>query len=66
MIATSPAEFRKEAEGYALQAQGLPVGMRRLRFLGMAQSCIRLAEETEWLTDFGLPEAHGFIVKSAG
>ena len=66
MIATSPAEFRREAEGYTLRAQALPVGMRRLRFLGMAESCIRLADETEWLTEFGFPDAHRLIVKSAG
>jgi hypothetical protein len=57
MIAASPAEFRKEAEGYTRQAQALPFGMRHLRFLDMARSCIRLADEAEWLTDFTQDEA---------
>ena len=48
MIANSPSNFRKEAEEYVRQAQLLPSGVRRRRFLEMAGSCIRLAEQTEW------------------
>ncbi len=51
MIASSPADFRKEAEGYVRQADVLPSGTRRFRLLDMAGSCIRLAEQTEWLSD---------------
>ena len=48
MIANSASDFRKEAEEYVRQAQLLPSGTRRNRFLDMAGSCIRLAEQTEW------------------
>ena len=51
MIAISPADFRKEAEGYVRQAGVLPSGTRRFRLLDMAGSCIRLADQTEWLAD---------------
>jgi hypothetical protein len=53
MIASSPSDFRKEAEEYVRQAQLLPTGTRRTRFLDMAGSCIRLAEQAEW---FAAPE----------
>jgi hypothetical protein len=62
MIAASPAEFRKEAEGYTRQAQALPFGMRHLRFLDMARSCIRLADEAEWLAAF--PQTEGSTIIS--
>ena len=56
MIDSSPADFRKEAEEYVRQADALPSGKRRIRFLDMARSCIRLADETEWLSKFSQPE----------
>jgi hypothetical protein len=48
-MASSPADYRQEAEDYVRQADTLPSGTRRLRLLDMAQSCIRLAEHAEWL-----------------
>ena len=51
MVAISPADFRKEAERYVRQAGVLPSGTRRFRLLDMAGSCIRLADQTEWLAD---------------
>lgn len=48
----TPAEYRKEAEDYVRQADGLPHGKRRLRLLDMAQSCLRLADQAEWVMDY--------------
>ena len=48
-MASSAADYRKEAEGYVQEADALPHGTRRLRFLDMAQACKRLASHTEWL-----------------
>ena len=59
MIDSSPADFRKEAEEYVRQADALPYGTRRVRFLDMARSCIRLADEIEWLSRFSQPEWDG-------
>jgi hypothetical protein len=52
------AEYRAEAKGYVLQAEGISDPGRRARLLEMAQSCIRLADQAEWLSiDF--PELKG-------
>ena len=39
------AEYRKEAEDYVRQADGLPSGARRFRLMDMARSCMRLADQ---------------------
>lgn len=52
------AEYRKEAEGYVLQAGEVTDASRRTRLLEMAQSCIRLADQSEWLS-VNFPELDG-------
>ena len=53
----TPAEYRKEAEGYVRQADAIPDSHRRTRLLSMAQSCLRLADQAEWLQfDFPAPK----------
>ena len=44
------AEYRDEARGYVLQAEGVIESGRRARLLEMAQSCLRLADQAEWLS----------------
>jgi hypothetical protein len=58
-MASSPADYRKEAEDYVRQADTLQSGTRRLRLLDMAQSCIRLADQAEWLADDPLKKLNG-------
>jgi hypothetical protein len=50
------AEYREEADGYVRQAEGLS-DVRRLRLLEMAQSCLRLAAQVEFLS--GDPKTNG-------
>ena len=45
----TPAEYRAEAESYVRLADTLPPGIRRVRLLDMAQSCVRLADQAEQL-----------------
>jgi hypothetical protein len=42
------AEYRDEAEMYVRQSEG-GTAVRRLRLLEMAQSCLRLAEQVDFL-----------------
>jgi hypothetical protein len=51
-------EYRKEAEGYVLKAEGVTDPGRRARLLEMAQSCLRLADQAEWLS-VEFPELNG-------
>ena len=48
-MSSSSTDYRKEAEDYVREADLLPAGVRRLRLLDMAQSCIQLADHAEWL-----------------
>jgi hypothetical protein len=52
------AGYRAEAKGYVLQAEGVTDPARRARLLEMAQSCIRLADQAEWLS-INFPELKG-------
>jgi hypothetical protein len=54
----TPAEYRKEAEGYVRQAEAIPDSHCRTRLLSMAQSCLRLADQAEWL-QFNSPAPNG-------
>jgi hypothetical protein len=51
-------EYREEAKGYVLQAEAVTDSGRRSRLLEMAQSCIRLADQAEWLS-VNFPELDG-------
>ena len=42
------AEYRDGANGYVLQSEGC-TAVRRLRLLEMAQCCLRLAEQVDFL-----------------
>jgi len=42
------AEYRNEANGYVRQSENTPA-VRRLRLLQMTQSCLRLADQIEFL-----------------
>jgi hypothetical protein len=46
---SNSADYRQEAKGYIQQAQGPVLLAHRTRLLDMAQSCIRMAEQVEWL-----------------
>ena len=45
-----PAEYRREAADYVRRAEELTDPLRRERLLHMAQSCLRLAQQAEWLS----------------
>jgi hypothetical protein len=47
----TPAEYRREAEEYVRRAEDLGADpLRCERLLHMAQSCLRLAQQAEWLS----------------
>jgi hypothetical protein len=54
----TPAEYREEAKSYVLQSEGVADAGRRARLLEMAQSCLRLADQAEWLS-VEFPELNG-------
>ena len=44
------SEYRTEAENYLALAETCPHGLRHIRLLEMAQSCLHLADQVERLT----------------
>jgi hypothetical protein len=46
----TPAEYRLEAADYVRRAEDLTDPLRQERLLHMAQSCLRLAQQAEWLS----------------
>ncbi|HEY0567373.1 MAG TPA: hypothetical protein VGD13_04470 [Xanthobacteraceae bacterium] len=50
------AEYREEASNYVRQSEGC-TAIRRLRFLEMAQACLRLADQVDFLE--GNPPTNG-------
>jgi hypothetical protein len=55
----TPAEYRREAENYVRCADDLTDPIRRERLLHMAQSCLRLAQQAEWLSPATYEEPAG-------
>jgi len=60
---TTPLDYRKEAQEYVQRSEGSRSEMQRARLLEMAESCIRMAEQREWLQTLStdLPEEHGAL-----
>jgi hypothetical protein len=54
-----PAEYRREAADYVRRADDLTDPVRRERLLHMAQSCLRLAQQAEWLSPATYEEPAG-------
>jgi hypothetical protein len=59
------AEYREEAKGYVRQSENTPA-VRRLRLLEMAQSCLRLADQIEFVESNPPTNGHAGPYKYTG
>ena len=59
------AEYREEANGYVRQSENT-TAVRRLRLLEMAQSCLRLADQIEFLESNPPTNGHAGPYKYTG
>jgi hypothetical protein len=62
---TTAAEYREEASRYVRQSEGC-TAVRRLRLLEMAQSCLRLADQVDFLESNPRTNGHAGPYKYTG